>query len=171
MYQHNDTIQKMIKFDLVVKENINNITKFLTNSWSPIQNINNWRVWIWKKKTLFNLKFNECCKIPGLLLLPCLSFQGKTNWKGGRGYKDSPTLLGLTKLAAFVSDVNKICLKRQEQLVENSLFNWFVNVAHPFFDQIHIIWTFTSMKKINKFIHSFLRNSLFKNSAIWLVVL
>ena len=29
------------------------------NSWSSIQNINNWRLWIWKKNALLNLINNE----------------------------------------------------------------------------------------------------------------
>ena len=51
----NKTIQQMINFDDVTKENI----KEHNPNWPKIpdhpKNINNWRLWIWKGNSLFNL--------------------------------------------------------------------------------------------------------------------
>ena len=48
MYQYDKTIEKMINFDDVIKEE----TKEHNPNWqiSSIQNINNWRLWIRKNK-------------------------------------------------------------------------------------------------------------------------
>ena len=45
----------MINFDDVATDNKRTLSNFATNSLSSIQNINNWELWIWKKKSLFNL--------------------------------------------------------------------------------------------------------------------
>ena len=52
-------MQKGTKFDDVSKEDIKNIIQIGNNSWSLIQNINNWRLWIWKANSLFNLITQE----------------------------------------------------------------------------------------------------------------
>ena len=52
-------MQKGTKFDDVSKEDIKNIIQIGHNSWSLIQNINNWRFWIWKANSLFNLITQE----------------------------------------------------------------------------------------------------------------
>ena len=42
----------MINFDGVTKQNIKEHNPSSTNSLSSIQNINNWRIWIWKNKLI-----------------------------------------------------------------------------------------------------------------------
>ena len=53
MQQYNKTIQKMLNFDDVTKENKRTLSTWATNSQPSIQNINNRRLWIRKKNSLY----------------------------------------------------------------------------------------------------------------------
>ena len=50
-------IQEWLTLMILHNKTWNNIPKLATNSWSSMQSINNWRIWIWKNVVI--IKYNK----------------------------------------------------------------------------------------------------------------